>query len=398
MSRSVIAVLAILLLGFAGAVATVQAQRPTKEMAPSEAPSETDPSETEPSATERRPESKRDNASAGNHSNPRRQAGRLSVDEEGAVGRYVQFRLDLPSCTVLDFRVYGKPLFSEIRLPASDCRSMSGGPQGRLEIRGEDVSLRAHDAPNALLQFRSENGNVEIVMDSSVAVTPGEDALTFTLGNLTGRLFDRNGTGLTVDGGVVAGREGSMMVHPASGTSPERREIFEAIQRGKVGAETDLLFENGSLVSEILTYDDVQLKVDRKQKDRFDFTVDGNLSQGRVFITNIDPGVWDPARMRIDYADVDEDGRTHAVAIREADNLQQVLDFDPGKGPVYFVFQDEEGWHTAVAVPEFSVHVFQMVGLPLQVVPLLLYGVVIGSLFFVAGGVGIVLERRARSR
>ena len=380
MSRVVaFAVLVVLMFGAAAMAANAQTT-PTREPGrPSgKGPGPTSTNETE----EARPE-------------PRRQAGRLTIDDETAVGRYVRFGLDLPSCTVQDYRAYNLTLFSEIRLPATDCRLASGGPPGRIEMRGEDASIRLHDAPNALVQFHADEP-VELVPANGLNVTQQDGGLELAIGNLTGRVFARNDTGVLFQDGLVRSVDATMMLHPPRGTSAERREIFDAIQNGKVGAETDVVIENGTIVSETLTYDDVELRVRQKDKDRFDFTVAANLSEGRVFVTNFDPGAWSPERLRVDYADVDEEGRTRAVGIRQADRLEDVLDFDPGKGPVYFVFEDADGWHAAVAVPEFSVHLFQVVGLPLQVVPLLLYGIVIGGLFFAAGGLGILLERRAR--
>lgn len=341
------------------------------------------------------PQATGDNDTARERPEPRRQAGRLMVDDENVAGRFVQFGLDLPSCTIHEYRAYNRTLFSEIRLPSTDCRIGSGGPAGRMEIRGQDASIRLHDAPNALVQFHADEP-VDLVLATDVNATDEEGAWELAIGNLTGRIFSRNDTGIHLEGGIISAPEATMMLHPPRGTSMERREIFDAIQQGRVGAETDLVMENGSIVSEILTYDDVQVNVRQNGKDRFDFTVAANLSEGRVFVTNFDPGAWSPERMRVDYADVDGSGRTKPVVIRQAESLDEVLDFDPGKGPVYFVFEDEAGWHAAVAVPEFSVHVFQVIGLPLQVVPLLLYGIVIGGLFFAAGGLGILLERRAR--
>lgn len=343
---------------------------------------------------DKRPDATSDNDTADDRQ-PRRQAGRMSVDGTHVEGRFVKFDFDLPTCSIGAFHAYNTTLFSEIRLPGTDCRLASGGPVGRFEMRGQDMNVRLHDSPNALIQFQADKV-VEMVPSPEVTVNETEKGVELVIGNLTGRLFSKNESMITIESGVLSSSDATFMLHPPRGTSAERREIFDAIQNGKVGAETDIVLDNGTIVSEVLTYDDVQLHVKKTREDRFDFTVGGNLSEGRVFVTNFDPGAWSPERLRVDYADVDADGRTHGVLIRQADRLEEVLDFDPGKGPVYFVFEDEDGWHAAVAVPEFSVHVFQVVGLPLQVVPLLLYGIVIGGLFFAAGGLGILLERRAR--
>ncbi|HEX9816760.1 MAG TPA: hypothetical protein VGB18_07255 [Candidatus Thermoplasmatota archaeon] len=377
----VVAFTVLVVLVCAAALMAANAQSPTRE--------------THGRPTDKGPQATSDDDPSNDRPEPRRQAGRLSVDGNHVEGRFVEFSFDLSTCRVSTFQAYNTTLFPDIHLPGTDCRIAPGGPIGRFEMRGSDVGIRLHDSPNALIQFQADEP-VELVWASNLNVNISDGGVELSIGNLTGRLFSKNDTDISTDGGVARAMDGSFMLHPPSGTSEERREIFDAIQQGKVGAESDILLDNGTIVSETLTYDDVQVKVKKTRDDRFDFTVGGNLSQGRVFITNFDPGAWSPERLRVDYADVDDDGRTHGVMIRQADTLENVLDFDPGKGPVYFVFEDEMGWHAAVAVPEFSVHLFQVVGLPLQVVPLLLYGIVIGGLFFAAGGLGILLERRAR--
>jgi hypothetical protein len=383
MSRSIaFTILAVLIVGSAAMAVNAQTTKPR---------------ETHSRPTDKGPDGAGGNQSASGAAESRR-PGRLSVDNESVQGRYVSFVLDLPSCSVNALRAYNVTMFTDIRLPATDCRTASGGPTGRLELRGDGVRLRIHDSPTALVQASADNGSVEFVFVPQIIPEADGAGVAFAVGNLTGRLFPKNETSIVADGSMVSGSDVTMMLHPASGTSAERREIFDAIRGGKVGAETDVILENGSVVSETFTFDDVELKVRKSGEERFDFTVAGNLSEGRVFVTNFEPGAFDPERMRVDYSDVDADGDSHGVLIRKADTLQEVLDFEPGKSPVYFVFEDEAGWHAAVAVPTFSVHVFQVVGLPLQVVPLLLYGVVIGGLFFAAGGVGMVLERRARAR
>lgn len=371
----------LVLLVSGAALMAANAQAPTRE--------------THGRPSDKGPNAGSDNETADDRPQARRQAGRMSVDGNHVEGRYVDFSFDVATCSVQAYHAYNTSLFSEIRLPGNDCRIASGGPMGRFELRGQDMSLRLHDSPNALIQFQADEP-VKLVPSPALTVNETDKGVELVIGNLTGRLFSKNESSLTIQDGIVHVSDATFMLHPPRGTSAERREIFDAIQKGKVGAETDIVLENGTIVSEVLTYDDVQLRVKKNRGDRFDFTVGGNLSEGRVFVTNFDPGAWSPERLRVDYADVDADGRTHAVLIREADRLEEVLDFDPGKGPVYFVFEDQDGWHAAVAVPEFSVHVFQVVGLPLQVVPLLLYGIVIGGLFFAAGGLGILLERRAR--
>src|SRR5687768_10802357 len=59
--------------------------------------------------------------------NASRAPGRLTMEGADAHGRYVNFTIDLATCSVTDFTVYGLRFFDAIRLPGTDCEQVRGG-------------------------------------------------------------------------------------------------------------------------------------------------------------------------------------------------------------------------------------------------------------------------------
>ncbi|MBI2077990.1 MAG: hypothetical protein HYT80_06425 [Euryarchaeota archaeon] len=332
----------------------------------------------------------------------RRKPARLSLENGTADGRYVDFLYDAETCTVTDYRVYNTSFFESIHLDGAPCDTgPPGAERGAFEFASSVARLRIHDAPNGLLRFEAgPNSSIRFVFDPNADANATDGGIAIDAGNLSARLFlteEDPGALIEPSGGNAnaTGVEGNFLVHPASGTSAERRAVLAAIEGGKVGAEIDVLLEEGAARPESLVFDDVGVKVRQKAKETFEFEVAANLTEGRAFVTNLDPALVDSGRIRIDYFDVDVSGRTRSVLIREADSLEDALDATPAEGPEHWAFADADGLHAVVAVPAFSVHMFAVVGLPLQVVPLILYGIVLAGLFFAAGGVGVYLERRA---
>lgn len=375
----------LLIVAFlAASVATAEAQRgrPTDES--KTARSDSDDNET--------------GAPADKRGAPAREAGRLAIRNGTIEGRYVALSVDAENCRIEDLRAYGTLFFSRIELPGTRCRLTRGNTSGGIELRGDSFYLRIHDAPNGLVQFRSHDATIDVTVAAGVGTNGTERSLSLAAGNLSAEIIAGRPRGdvsanFTWEPPLLALREGHFMVHPAAGSTPERRMVLDAIRNGRVGAEADVLSDNGTVVSESFVYDDVELRMRRGGQERFDFAVSANLNEGRVFVANFDPGAWSPARLRVDYNDVAGDGSLHPARISRAGSLDEVLNAT-GYRALYFAFEDASGWHVAVYVPTFSTHVFQVVGLPLQTVPILLYGLVIVGLVFGTGGVGVILERR----
>lgn len=337
---------------------------------------------------------------AGNETKPggQRRGGAFEAFGDRIQGRYVQAELDLPSCGVRAYAAYGINLLDTVRLNATGCELGRGATKSRVEIRHASSSITLVDAPTALVRFDlRDNTSLELRGGPNASIVGQPPRVSIEAGNLSASLLlarPHDGTALRIDGAVVHvdGSDGNLVVHPLAGHTPERRAIRDAIAQGRAGGQVDFLPSETGPTSEVLAFDDVDIHAARPQADRLDVVVSATLSSGRVFFANVDPGAWDPPRVRVDYADVEDDDRRPA-RIRPADGLDEVLSFEPGSDPSYFAFTDDEGLHVAVAVPEFSVHAFQVVGLPLEVVPLLMYGVIIVGLFFATGGVGVLLER-----
>lgn len=310
-------------------------------------------------------------------------------------GRYVDFTFDADACLLSDYRVYNVTVLDEIQLPAP-CDGRGHGGRGgdhgaAFEVGDGNGSLRIHDAPNGLIQVRADN-------DTPIRITPSADATfnasdpghAFTLGNLSGILrVDRNATFDNITG------KARFWVHPLSGGSPERVEIRQAIKERRVAAEVDVLVENGTITSEVLAYEEVVLRAQRGANQSFRFIVDANLTSGRTFVVNLGPGVFEQGKVGLRYWDVDEAGIASEVPITEADSLEDALNITEGEGPEYWITQDKAGKHVLVAVPHFSVHVFEVASIPPEVVPVVIWGLIAGVAFVGLGAAGMFRRRAA---
>lgn len=326
----------------------------------------------------------------------RRGPGRFNLSNATFDGRHVDFSWDQTSCDLTEYRVFGVEFFDRIELPAP-CKAEMHGHQ--VDFEADEAELRVHDNPNGLLRFEAEdNASMTLRVASGVDVAESNDTWTLKAGNLTGRIFltDEDGR-LAFDNGSRAFRvedsKGNFLVHPSQGESREKEKVRDAIKERKVGGQIDVLVHNGSVVHEVLAFDDVIIKVHKKNDSAFRFLVDANLTEGRTFVVNFAPGAFQEGKIGVRFFDVDEDGLANEVPIQEADNLSDVLDIAPGEGPEFRVVRDEEGKHVLVAVPKFSVHMFEVQAVSAQLAPTVVYGVLLGA-GFVAASAGLMLARR----
>lgn len=322
--------------------------------------------------------------------------GRFAEKNATLDGRHVDVSANLTSCTLTDYRVLGIAFFASIQLGAP-CKVRSAGSQ--LNVEWEEGELRIHDNPNGLLRFEAEdNASVSFQLAEGVDAAEEEPAsLRLTAAGLSAGLFLTGGGSMAWDHGSrvnVTDAKGNFLIRSPEEGSRGVRAVEEAIEKKKVGGQVDVLVENGTVVPEILPLDDVRMKVSKRNDSAFRFLVDANLTEGRTFAVNFAPGVFGEGQVAVRYYDVDELNVSTEAAITTADDIADVLEISQGEGPEFWIVQDAAGTHVLVAIPHFSIHVFEVLGVPAQVVPTILYGLVFGFLFASAGAAGMFMGRR----
>lgn len=333
-------------------------------------------------------------------SGPRR-PGRIEETDGSFHGRYVDFAIDLANCTITDYRLYNITFFDSIVLEG-DCESdaRSGPDHGHeVRLRSDEGEVRLHDAPNGLIRFAAKGGPVVFDWADGLVANDTSHGLELATGsNLTGQLrvdLD-DAPNITKGSGTITATNasGSFWAHPLRGGSPERVEIRDAIKKGKVAGEIDVLLSGSEVSAEVLQYEDVIIKVSKKGDSAFRVVVDANLTEGRVFVMNVGPGLFEQGKIGVRYYDQDADGVLQEVAINESDSLDDALSIDEGEGPEYWVVLDQTGKHVLVGVPTFSVHAFEVMGVGLTVLPSIVVGTLLGVGLVAAAAVGIMPRRR----
>ena len=342
----------------------------------------------------------RDDRRHDGESGPRR-PGRIEESAGIFQGRYVEFAIDRENCTITDYKLYNITFFDSIMLEGEcEADDKSGKEHGhQVSLKSDEGTLRLHDAPNGLIRFSAKDGPVVFDWADGLVANETAKGLELSTGsNLTGQLrVDHDDEpNMTVGSGTLTARNasGSFWAHPLKGGSPERVEIRDAIKKGKIAGEIDVLLSNSTVSTEVLQYEDVLIKVSKQSDGAFRILVDANLTEGRVFVVNVGPGLFEKGKIGVRYFDQDADGVLEETGIVEADGLDDVLSIESGEGPEYWVVHDQAGKHVLVAVPSFSVHAFEVMGLGITVVPSIVVGTLFGVGLVAAATVGILPRRR----
>lgn len=323
-----------------------------------------------------------------------RRAGRIAQADGQFSGRYVQFQFDDATCTIRDLQVHDLTVFDEIRL-AGTCQKARHGDRGAsIRLRSDSAGLEIHDAPNGLLRIDAGDANMTLSWPVGITAAILSDHLELLAGNVSGTLRLHDGQVPDVEANTLTVRDakGSFWIHPIEGGSPERAEIRQHIRSGMIAGEIDVLLEDGAVTSEILTYDAVEIRIANRDPGHFRFIVDANLTEGRVFVVNLGPGVFSAANIGVRYWDV-ENGTDLETPIGQADSLDDVLTMAAGERAEYWVVDDAAGRHVLVAVPHFSVHIFDILTFTTIAKPSIVVGVVLGLAFVALGAVGMKPRR-----
>jgi hypothetical protein len=181
-----------------------------------------------------------------------------------------------------------------------------------------------------------------------------------------------------------------------------REALKDGKRRSKVGAEIALTRGEGDKGVQVLSYDNVTVKVrgtDRVARpgNPINITLSSNLTEGRTFAFTLNRSLLpsdDPDRLVLRYFDVHADGNTE-VKFQRADSLADVLDPTNDAGqPEYWVVKDSNGLQVLVSVPHWSTHVVTLGGLDAIVPPSALVGLFAGVLASGIAAVALFVPRR----
>lgn len=329
-----------------------------------------------------------------------RKPGRLNEENGSVAGRWISFRFTETPCAIEALSLGDTLLFDRVELSGA-CDASSEG--ARFELEGPDGRIRLHDAPNALAHFDADEGAlVELQVPSAAEIDAEEDVFEFAFGNRTARLYGSEDGRLEWDHSqtfTVSEGRAKFWAHPqpkddTRPPTPVKEAVQEAIERRAVAGEIDVLVADGQVSQEVLAYDNVTIQVSRKNESAFRVLVDADLTEGRTFVLNLAPGAFAHEKVGVRYFDLDSDSVANEVAITKGDGLQDILLIEAGEGPEYWIVKDEAGTHVLVSVPHWSAHMFEVNGLPPEIVPILTYGVVLGIAFVLVAAVGMFLGRR----
>lgn len=333
-----------------------------------------------------------------------RKPGRIeqqaSESDEGSssfAGRYIGFELDPDTCSLRNLELYGEALFDEIQLAGvCEITELPAGRGSTFRLSSDIGEIRLHDAPNGLIRFDAEEGAIHFDWSDELALEESEEDLSFSLGNLTGtlRMHLDAVRSLNDDQATLGGSAGSFWVHPLGGGSAVREGIREGIRDGVVGGEIDLLSEAGDVTHEVLSYDAIKLEASEQAPGHFRFVVDANLTEGRVIVVNVAPGILKSDKLAIRYWDVENSTEAFTSEIFQADGLSDVMEILAGEKTEFWVVSDATGTHVMLALPHFSVHIFDVVALVASANPSIMVGVLVGLAFVGAAAWGLRPSRR----
>lgn len=333
-------------------------------------------------------------------------AGEIRRTDGDVKGVYVSLLLDPGTCLVRDVRVRGVLVFASVQVGAkAACEASDASRDGagaRYRIENGDASLLVHDHPNGLLRFEGGSAGVRFTLAEGITGTRNAQAVLLSGADVQGILVVNGGAPSAVDGVVVVqGHGGAAVFEPqqagaAAAPMFDDRTLEDAFAQGKVGGRIDILRkDDGSTEPAAIALDDVRIQAEPIAKDHVRVRVEASLPQGKLFVTTFPPEAFPDGKLQVLFYDVDAAGRETPAKILRAATVEEVAN-----SPVsaYTVVVTAASLQVVVNVPHWSTHIFEVLHVPNEAAPILLYGVVIGVLFATTGAFGVALGWRARRR
>lgn len=288
----------------------------------------------------------------------------FSYQEGHADGHFVSFNLSEDTATVSDFTLTHNGtdtlLFDQVSPDTftGDAPARAAGSQ--LMLRGEDLSLQAHDNPTGLLRYTSSNGTATVTFTLADGASAGDvqngSLVNVKAGDVAGAiLLAGNGT-LSAGGGAVTAElddPGSILFRAVPlGASPEERKQARALSRtaadGKLGASVRMSGVNGTPAADV-SEGEVNVTPLEASQGRARLEMAAQARQGKVVNLALDRDLVNVSTP--DEAVVKLDGESVTVE-PDIDAVVNATGPD-ARGHVFLTNSTVE---VTVYVPSFSIH------------------------------------------
>lgn len=321
--------------------------------------------------------------------------GHVILRNNMVLGEYVGFTYNGDDGVLNLFSVAGTVLFDTIEAPGPFNATADGGV---VTLAGDGFNATVHDNPMVPIRFETDAGPFYLKTPFGGAQTAFHKGPDWNVGRVDVTVGVREGfvTQAQTPGfrGIPA-LDGSLFKLTASSVddlsypSPFQDQVDAAIQDRRVAAQYQVFAEG----SDALVYEEVDVHFAQMENGSYRFLVDGHLEGGRAFVVNFAPGVFPAEELNILYYNETFEALMPAD-IQQASSLEDVLSADAGEAAEYWWVADPSGTHVIVSIPSFSVHAFDVLGIPPELVPLVVYGVIAGLVFAAVAGAGLFLRPR----
>lgn len=345
------------------------------------------------------------------------QPGGFERDGGRFEGRYVALTVDLAEGVVTEFTVEGVSFVDQVLL-ACPCsaevhRDANGRPTA-LRVQSDETFLLVNDQPSGLMAFAAFG---EVPLDFRL-----DPSVTFTRPDDTTVRLERDGRvawitaqefGRDVPSGLetFSGADGTHVLIRGPGvhfvSNPTSAEPFfqtnqqtveEAILERRLAVQVQVLRTERGNEPQLLAYEDVRsFQVRQPAELEYEIEIDAEFTEPRAFLFQFPRETLPAEKVEVRYFHQESaDAPVESRVLVEGVSLQDVLDPEPGEPAKFYVEATPSGFQVAAAVPEFSIQLFQVLGIPPETAPIFAYGVVLVFLFLGVGVMGVLVGRKGR--
>jgi hypothetical protein len=225
-----------------------------------------------------------------------------------------------------------------------------------LDAAGNQI-LRVHDNPRGVIKLStsSEIESLSLDLNDNLELTQDSEGIRFAYGEWKGALLVHKGSVEMADGNVltVHGKATFLVTNVYREKERLGDKYQDAVLHKKVGAEISV-GKDGT--SDATPLGDLDVKettlVGSKLSARFD-SADG---EGKTVVFKVESGLFACDGLRVKLYAVGDEGAESTLEIREADNLEDVLDpaDDGPDGFEYWCVSDKDGQQILVSIAHFS--------------------------------------------
>lgn len=328
-------------------------------------------------------------------------AGDFETREALIDGLYLRFLLDLENCAVTHVSLEGVLIFNEVELGGERCEGADASKEevgARYRLASTAGEILLFDHASGFIRFDAAVVRFDVA-DGFDFTTP-EVGVGFTDGNFEGLIVLDGGAAPPTDNGdVFAKGAGNALFRVAElrqGTETVGDVEAELLSEGRLGGRIDILHDpSGEATPAALPMSDVVIQADVRADDHVKIRVTADLDEGRAFLAAFPPGAFRDDRIEVRYWTVDAEGREVQGTIRRLATVDDVL---ASPEPAYTVLREGDAVTVVLNVAHWSTHIFEVLHIPAQAAPIVLYGVVFLALFASTGVLGLALGWRARRR